>query len=478
MNDDLDLAAWVRDAASRVELRPPLPGATGAVEARHRGRSIRPRRRAGVAVVACVTALGLPLIGLSGLGRIWPAGGGGTCRAPAPSTAPIGTLGAIAYLRDRALRVVDLSTGLDRSLAAGAIGNVRWSPDGRWIALGDGSVVAAAGGDICRPLGRPAVSWSWSPASDELSGVTASGGLVVGRPGVEPRMLLPRGWGAVGDPLFDPTGRFVAVGRIRTDAAGIPVRGSLWIVDLATGRARELLRVGRALPIVAGWSPDSSWVLWWDDVGFSASLAADGLTLRATSVDGSTTERVVAPVLVHPDLLSWCGDRLVVAAGGFRDVRSGKRFVTASAPTWRASDLSRDPSRSWIWPACSPDGRWVAATAGFTPPPQERFGLERRTIWLVASDGSGNRRLLSSSGAFANDFPRWSSDGGTILFVRRTLDREPSAALFMATVDPSSGAVLGVRGPVANLGPVSAYAGGYGYYGWSGGTDWFRPNGS
>ena len=247
-------------------------------------------------------------------------------------------------------------------------------------------------------------------------------------------------------------------------------------MDLSTGDAIELFHEREALPIVAGWSLDGSWILSWNDIQFSSSVAADGLELRATSFDGSTTSTIASRVLVHPDFLSWCGDRLVIAAGAFRDVRSGKRLVSASPPDWLASPLSQDPSRDWIWPSCSPDGRWVAATAAVPPPPQALFGRERRTIWLVASDGSDRHQLLNGSDTFANDFARWSRDGSSILFIRRTLSAVPTAALFLATVDPSSGALLDVRGPIAHLGPIArTYESGYGYDAWSAETDWFQP---
>jgi Tol biopolymer transport system component len=413
------------------------------------------------------------------------SGSSSTCASP--PTPPTTGLGQIAYLRGRDLRVVDLSDGADRTLVADALrphhgfGNpimVRWSRDGRWIAFGAGKVVPSGGGATCRPLGRSIGSWSWSPSSDELVGVTRSGGLIIGGPERAPFPLLPSGWGAISEfgPAYDPTGRYVAVGRVRTGTSSIPAEGSLWVVDLSTGLVRELIDERGALPIVAGWSPDGSWILWWNGTQFSGSVAADGLALRATSADGSTTRTIATPVLVHPDFLSWCGDRLVVAAGGFRDVRSGKRLAIASAPSWHASPLLRDPSRDWIWPSCSPDGRWAAATAGHPPPPQALFGRERRTIWLVATDGSANQQLVGPSSAPANDLPRWSRDGRSILFIRRTLNAKPSASLFLASVDPTSGALLGVTGPIADLGPVGRYDAGYGYYLWSYGTDWFQPS--
>jgi hypothetical protein len=214
--------------------------------------------------------------------------------------------------------------------------------------------------------------------------------------------------------------------------------------------------------------------LWWNEILFSSSIAVDGL-VRATSIDGATT-KTITTTLVYRDFLSWCGDRLVVAAGGFRDVRSGKRLIEASAPDWRATDLSRDPSRDWIWPSCSPDGRWVATAAGVPPPPQELFGREMREIWLLSSDGSRRHPLLGSSNAYANDVAFWSRDGRSLLFVHRRFGATPQAFLFFATIDPRTGRLLSKDSPIAYLGRTRAYEAGYGYYSWTERTDWYQPS--
>ena len=401
-----------------------------------------------------------------------------------PSSAPpVSALGAVAYLRGEDLHVVDVASGVDRTIVTDAapphlgyptVVPVRWSPDGRWIAYGNGTVVPSAGGTPCEPLGRGIASWSWSPTGNELAGTTDTGALTVGGPEQPPRSLLPAGWGATADPVFDPTGRFVAVARIRRGPSGLPARGSLWIVDLATGNATALARVHRSLPIIAGWTPDGRSILWWNDLDFSSSIAADGLQLRMTEL-GGTSRWLVKPVLVHDDFFSWCGDRLVVAAGGGRDVLSGKRLFVFSPPRWFGWTSPGDRPPNWIWPACSPDGRWVAASAGVPPAAPYRYGREHREIWLVAPHGSHRHELIAPSNSFADDLPRWSADGRSILFVRRTLSRRPTAALFLANVDPANGGLLSIRGPIASLGRAARYDIGYGDYAWSEGTDWFRP---
>ena len=67
-------------------------------------------------------------------------------------------------------------------VATGAAPTVRFSHDGTWVAFGDGSIVPSDGGDVQRPVGK-LTSWQWSPTDDVLAGVTAKGGVVVGRSG-------------------------------------------------------------------------------------------------------------------------------------------------------------------------------------------------------------------------------------------------------------------------------------------------------
>src|SRR5205807_878939 len=134
------------------------------------------------------------------------------------------------YLRGRALHVVDLSSGRDRTLAMLPRRHVpiAWSPDGRWISAGD-LLLPVAGGSRCRPLG-PGLALEWAPKGGLLAGTSLRGEVVVGRVGERPRRLLPNRWG-IGD--FDPAGtRLAALGPDR----------SVVVVDLASGARRVVYR--------------------------------------------------------------------------------------------------------------------------------------------------------------------------------------------------------------------------------------------
>ncbi len=374
-------------------------------------------------------------------------------------------LGSVAYVRSGALHIVDVGTCVDQVLVpSGARPPVAFSPSGGWIAFGSGSVVPAAGGTVVRSLGGPAVSWEWSPAADLLGGVTPEGGLVVGGPHRPPRDLYPDGSAVVGF-RFSPTGRGVAV-----DVAG----ESIEVASVASASGHTAYRIPPDQPAelqVAGWSPDGRWILFWRNAGRSASAASDGLPLEAVPAEGGDAVEVAGSMLLYPDFLTSCGDTLVAAVGADRYVTAGKALVGLGPPGWKAVDLLADPSRSWFWPACSPDGTWVAATATRNAE-ERRFGVADRTIWLLAADGSSRRRLVGADGDdVADEAPRWSRDGRWVLFVQR--ERRPNAAgtLELARVDGTHAAVTG---PVATL---PAEVGYYGHYGWLAASDWYQPAG-
>jgi dipeptidyl aminopeptidase/acylaminoacyl peptidase len=172
-------------------------------------------------------------------------------------------------------------------------------------------------------------------------------------------------------------------------------------------------------------------------------------------------------MLPTPDFLSWCGNRLVVAAGGDRYATDAKqlRLIT---PRWRTTNLTHDAS-SWVSPACSPNGRVVAASRGRSWV-EPRFGLERRSIWLLRVDGSGRKRLTSPPSLRTDESPHWSADGRFVLFVRAgPTARGATAPGALWLIRIADGRLFG---PLVNAGRVSNY---YGHYGWTDAVDWYAP---
>jgi len=368
-------------------------------------------------------------------------------------------LGDVAWIDDGALRLVDLGTCKQTTLVAtGAEPPARFSFDGRWLAFGQGRVVSAAGGPVQQPFGSSVQAWTWSPTADQLAGVTRDGGLLIAHPGEAPETLLTDGSG-IGHVAFAPDGSRLAIDRV---GRGIQV------LDLSTGKTRTALPEPdpARVPEVEGWSPDGRWVLYW-----RAPVHEIGAPLDAVPASGGSWVNVFDPVLPYPDVLAACGKRLAVSVGSGRDVTIGKQIVLTGPPAWSYDNLTDDYGRSWFWPACSPDGGWLATTDSFS----QKESADRsvpRALWLLATDGS-SRRLLVPGTQGAVEFPRWSSDGSTILVVLRPGDRWSSpGSLYLVPVKDRSTHPAKLLGPIAELGSAPGPGG---LQEWAAMSDWYRP---
>jgi hypothetical protein len=368
-------------------------------------------------------------------------------------------LGEVAWIRAGSLEVIDLGTCRQATLVGtGAGPPVRFSYDGRWLAFGDGRVVPLAGGEVQQPFGSPVETWEWSPTADVLAGVTEMGGVLIAGPGRGSSALLAAGSG-VGHLAFSPDGRLLAV-----DRAGQGIQ----VLDVAGGQARTVFPQPDAarVPEMAGWSKDGRWILYW-----RGPVKKEGGPLDAVPSSGGPWVNVFDPVLPYRDFLSSCGSWIALSAGAGQEVSTGKQIVLTGPPDWAFQDLTDDFSRSWFWPACSPDGRWVAATDTYNQKESANHTVPR-ALWLLASDGS-SRRLLVPGTNGAVEFPRWSSDGTVILVVLRSGSRWSSpGSLLLVRVNPSSGRLVSLVGPIADLGSAPGPGG---HLGWAAISDWYRP---
>lgn len=100
-------------------------------------RTVSRRQRAGrigaASLALLLTGAG-PVFLAQAFQRVAKLSDASVC-GPAPAL-ELGTLGAVAFVREDELHVVDLTTGVDRTLASGAAvtagsASVRWSYDGR-----------------------------------------------------------------------------------------------------------------------------------------------------------------------------------------------------------------------------------------------------------------------------------------------------------------------------------------------------------
>jgi dipeptidyl aminopeptidase/acylaminoacyl peptidase len=261
-----------------------------------------------------------------------------------------------------------------------------------------------------------------------------------------------------------PDGRLVASVAVARKGA----RGTQTIVvhDRRTGATRAVYRVresydripaGAPGPIVLyRWSGDGRWIFFAIDPQGSNSIAADGLLLQVVSASGGRP-RQITWTLAYPDYLAWCSGRLVFTGGGDRLATTSKRLLVASPPMWRPRPLVNTPGRAWGSLACARDGRSVVVQSQ-RQSKDYSFLHTHWALWRVGLDGS-TVQLTFPPASDADESPRFSRDGRTLLFVR---SRNSIGRLC---------ALRGKRlaGPLLSLGYSLGY---YGHHDWWLTTDW------
>jgi hypothetical protein len=161
-----------------------------------------------------------------------------------------------------------------------------------------------------------------------------------------------------------------------------------------------------------GMSPDRKWVLYAIDPQGSASLAADGLTLRAVRVTGGRSY-TVASGLLNGDYRAWCGGRLVMTAGGDRIATHNKWLIVTGPPEWRARVLVKDPHTAFGSLACEGDGVVVQSSPAGGVNDNVRAHW---SIWRVGLDGTRTRLTTPPPGT-SDESPK--AAGSIVYFVRR-----------------------------------------------------------
>jgi hypothetical protein len=260
-------------------------------------------------------------------------------------------------------------------------------------------------------------------------------------------------------PFRSPDGRLDA--RVRTTGAGRSAKQTIWITDRRTHATRPIFsetqyytQIGPGdTPgpvILLRFSNDHRWLFFTIDPGSSASIAADGLVLRVVSTTGGAVH-TLGVALRYPDYLAWCGGRLVYVGGGDRVAIHAKRLLVAAPPNWRPAPLWDDPSRSFASPACRPDGKSVAVLSQRSSV-NAYFFATRWQLWRVGLDGA-RHELDAPAPGWADEAPRWSRDGRSLLFVR---ERKGYGRVMLLR----DGHVFG---PIAKLGFGLGY---YGHHDW------------
>jgi dipeptidyl aminopeptidase/acylaminoacyl peptidase len=258
--------------------------------------------------------------------------------------------------------VVDLAAGMPRQLAYGLLGPPRFSPDGRFVAIGEhnckgpdvASIAQVETGAVTTYAGGPPVGWRphglrllYERGTKDYQGGYKRLFLATIDQHGRHRWTL-KGIPATA-PAWSPSGRRVAFFRSTGSRRG------LYVVHVGMHDARRLIRFSDGINLSA-WSPNGRWIAF---AGTSASyfVRSDGTGLRRVTgapplsisspliwsadsthfafVDGDGLVRVVTPsepaavaVTGPSDLgvcrfalglpvcqIAWAGDRLVFASG-------------------------------------------------------------------------------------------------------------------------------------------------------------------
>jgi dipeptidyl aminopeptidase/acylaminoacyl peptidase len=264
---------------------------------------------------------------------------------------------------------------------------------------------------------------------------------------------------AAGQPLLSPDGQLAAT--VRAGGAGGSAKQTIWITDLRTHARRAVFSETEYYKqtgpgdtpgpiILLRFSNDDRWIFFTIDPGGSGSIAADGLVLRVVSTTGGPVHKL-GVALQYPDYLAWCGGRLVYVAGRDRVAIHAKRLLVAAPPNWRPAPLWDDPDLSFATPSCRPGGKSVAVLSQRSSM-NAYFFATRWQLWNVGLDGT-RLKLDAPPPGWADESPRWSRDGRSLLFVR---ERKGYGRLMLLR----DGRLFG---PIAKLGFGLGY---YGYHDW------------
>jgi Tol biopolymer transport system component len=371
---------------------------------------------------------------------------------PTPELTATPELGKLIYVRGGDIWVKALPDGKARPLTTeGQNSEPRWSQSGEWLAFrkGDDQVwVMRADGSDARPLneGAGVSALAWSPAEDRLAYITGSGALMaVNANGSNRQKLVAQGSGepytGVVRMAWSPDGEWLAYERVDTLQKEQPAEryAGLWRIRADGSRATELLNAGTPAtyePILAGWSPDGSHILFWEVPQFSGSLLADGVPLLALSVEGGASTQLAETVLAYTDFVvpgPPGTDRIAVIVGGNRSVWTNKVLHVLSVTTGEDVALT-PPGMSASSPAWSPDGQRLAYVA-MPDRGDPAYGLDAepsempRRLFVVSTGGTLRPQQLTDDPAYRDEYPVWSADGSHILFVR--VDAEARASLWL-----------------------------------------------
>jgi Tol biopolymer transport system component len=394
----------------------------------------------------------------------------------------------VAYIQGGDLWVKELPEGEARPLTtSGNITTPRWSPSGQWLAYlkGDelGVVQRSGAGAMSLERGSPVSQFAWSPTSDTLAYSSRSGGLWVVSVSnwIEWEIVAnPEGvkGTGVGGLAWSPDGEWIAY-EWREVLTYLTYQG-LWKIPVGGGERTELYVSGapeKGEAMVAGWSGDGRFLLFWQGDILSASLLADGVPLYAVPAAGGTPVPLADAVLVFSDFVAVQpagGEQVAVIAGGYRGAWTNKTLRVVLPATGEGETLT-PPDQVASSPAWSPDGQRIALSAmpdegDLVGGEDARLGMMNRRIWVRTVDSDSQPRQLTNDPAYRDEHPVWSADGSHILFVRMD-DRDQTSLWLLPFGENAPHLVVDELGPLP--GPASGWFGYYGHVEWDRLFDWW-----
>jgi Tol biopolymer transport system component len=246
------------------------------------------------------------------------------------------------------------------------------------------------------------------------------------------RVLFRAGDGLIIGPAATPDGRRIAfiLRHWRRSGEGssrvLHMRDEIWVMDgdgsgahpvrtFARGRRGSRWIYPSARPPGARGalgsidiSNDGSRLLIAEERRGLFTLDVDGHGLRRIRTLGATPSAYTGSDISGPQ---FSPDGRKVIAFFFRQGAEGLGTVSPSGGTVRLLPTRR-PALAGTY---SDDGRWIAFV-GIAPPPRSHPNAEgRHTVWVMRSDGSGERKVADRPGlTFYN--PDFSPDGGQLVF--------------------------------------------------------------
>ena len=398
--------------------------------------------------------------------------------------------GALAFVSRNRLYVLDNRGRLTPVMGpstAGGEASPKWSSDGQWLAFISTRPSAAlqgaplVGSLWVLHLGSTAAQlvtsadvaeFAWSPVDTTLlayettytTGVPQN--LYLTEPGSPPARLSSV-QPFLGGFAWSPDGTHLAVvtGHAGNGQGEGPL-SAIQVAPVAGGPPVTWEQSSTDGFEVDGWWPNGGGLLYWLDVGYSASIAADGLTLYSQAAGKSP--KALAATLVNPSWVSWSPDGTTVAivAGGGRFIWSGGKHVDTCDPvTATCSPIDSPSGVVELSPTWAPNGALWFITASDTAPFTN--GLAYFTPgWMAAWFATHHFNVLGPTGVDRLQ------EGGVVLAAkdvnaRGTLGIQDDYVVF----GPVGGPAAQIAGPLFNTVAPTGY---YGQIDWNSTFAWYQ----